>query len=65
MPKATVSKIGEKNRHDPLHVQLNKDEVVSKYGKVSKPGKRPKKGDSDEDVQQVHCQTRLVELYGQ
>lgn len=53
MPKTTAPKKGDKSRHDPLHVQLNQDEVISKYGKVSKPGKRQKKRNSDEEEQET------------
>ncbi|GJJ07694.1 hypothetical protein Clacol_001899 [Clathrus columnatus] len=52
MPKAIAPKAGEKSRHDPLHVQLRKDEIDSKFGKVSRPGKRTKKRGSDEDEAQ-------------
>ncbi|THH33809.1 hypothetical protein EUX98_g468 [Antrodiella citrinella] len=38
-----------KTRHDPLHVQLDEDELHAKYGRVSKPDKRRKsKSGSDE-----------------
>ena len=40
MPRAT--KATGKTRHDPLHVQLDEDELQQKYGRVSKPGKRVK-----------------------
>ncbi|PWN52078.1 Bystin-domain-containing protein [Violaceomyces palustris] len=45
-------------RHDPLHHQLKSDELVSRFGSVSAPGRRAKKskrehdhgdGDSDDD----------------
>lgn len=52
MPKAKGPKTAGKNRHDPLHAQLKEDEVFSKYGKVSRPGKRSKqkrKADEEED----------------
>ncbi|OCH95873.1 cell adhesion protein byn-1 [Obba rivulosa] len=40
MPRA--AKATGKTRHDPLHVQLDEDELQQKYGRVSKPGKRTK-----------------------
>jgi len=39
MPKAHKS---TKPRHDPLLAQINEDELVEKYGRVSQPGKRQK-----------------------
>ncbi|CCM04037.1 uncharacterized protein FIBRA_06195 [Fibroporia radiculosa] len=48
MPRA--SKTGSKQRHDPLHVQLNEDEINAKYGRISRPGKRSKsKGRVEDD----------------
>ncbi|EPT03099.1 hypothetical protein FOMPIDRAFT_1047090 [Fomitopsis schrenkii] len=47
MPRA-VKPTG-KTRHDPLHVQLGEDEVYTKYGRVSRPGKRRKSKDTEED----------------
>ncbi|KAI0069189.1 cell adhesion protein byn-1 [Artomyces pyxidatus] len=40
MPRA--QKPTGKSRHDPLHVEIGEDEVLAKYGDVSKPGKRKK-----------------------
>ncbi|KAK0568461.1 snoRNA-binding rRNA-processing protein [Tilletia horrida] len=34
-------------RHDPLHAQLRDDELISKYGTVSAPGRRPHKKSQD------------------
>ncbi|KAJ8698269.1 snoRNA-binding rRNA-processing protein, variant 2 [Pleurotus ostreatus] len=52
MPRALKS---GKPRHDPLHVQLDDDELLAKYGRVSQPGKRKKsrtqgKNDGEEDA---------------
>ncbi|KAF7978307.1 hypothetical protein HWV62_909 [Athelia sp. TMB] len=41
MPRAQQKPSG-KTRHDPLHVQLDEDEVQAKYGRLSQPGKRKK-----------------------
>jgi len=30
----------EKLRHDPLHVEINADEETTKYGNLSRPGRR-------------------------
>jgi essential nuclear protein 1 len=48
MPRAQKP---SKPRHDPLHVQLDEDEVNTKYGRISQPGKRKKskKADQGED----------------
>ncbi|KAJ3566958.1 hypothetical protein NP233_g6664 [Leucocoprinus birnbaumii] len=47
MPRA--QKPAQKPRHDPLHVQLNEDEVEAKYGRISQPGKRKKTHKADDD----------------
>ncbi|OBZ71992.1 Bystin [Grifola frondosa] len=47
MPRAPKST--GKTRHDPLHVQLDEDEVYAKYGRVSQPGKRKKSKAKDDD----------------
>lgn len=47
MPRAT--KPSGKTRHDPLHVQLDDDELHAKYGRVSQPGKRKKSKKSDRE----------------
>lgn len=39
MPRAHKS---PRPRHDPLLAQINEDELVEKYGRVSQPGKRTK-----------------------
>lgn len=64
MPKAPLRKSGTKARHDPLHVQLKEDENFSKYGKVSKPGKRTKKqsGSGDENEEVRHTNPNLKNL---
>lgn len=53
MPRAT--KPTGKSRHDPLHVQLDDDQIEAKYGKVSQPGKRKKskKSSGDEENGEV------------
>jgi len=54
MPKAVPHRKGSSTRHDPLHVQLKEDEVISKYGKISRPGKRARrKGGSDDENEEV------------
>ena len=47
MPKAP--KPNTKAKHDPLHVQLGEDEVYSKYGRISQPGRRRKSKAQDDD----------------
>lgn len=67
MPRA--QKPTGKSRHDPLHVQLDGDEVEAKYGRVSKPGKRRKShkaeaddGDDDEVILDPKTSRRIFEL---
>jgi essential nuclear protein 1 len=36
-----------KPRHDPLHKEIEQDDSLRKFGRVSKPGKR--RADEDED----------------
>jgi essential nuclear protein 1 len=47
MPR--TQKQTQKPRHDPLHVQLNEDEVEAKYGRISHPEKRKKSHKKDDD----------------
>lgn len=47
MPRA--AKPSGKTRHDPLHVQLEEDELHQKYGFVSRPDKRKKARKEDEN----------------
>lgn len=50
MPKASSTKKGQPARHAPFVAQLAEEDQVQKFGRVSKPGKRAKKGlDDDED----------------
>ncbi len=63
MPRA--QKPTGKSRHDPLHVQLDGDEVEAKYGRVSKPGKRRKSNkaeadDGDDDEVQHYLYLRCL-----
>lgn len=47
MPRAT--KASGKSRHDPLHVQLQEDELYGKYGNITRPGKRKKTNRKDDE----------------
>ena len=47
MPRAT--KPSGKSRRDPLHIQLDDDEIEAKYGRISHPGKRKKSKKSPGD----------------
>ena len=38
-----------KSKHDPLHVQIDKDEVYAKYGHISQPGRRRRSKTKDDD----------------
>ncbi|KAL0255766.1 hypothetical protein I308_100573 [Cryptococcus tetragattii IND107] len=38
-----------KPRHDPLHLELEGDEAIRKFGRVAKPGKRKAKKDEADD----------------
>ena len=57
MPRAVKS--GGKQRHDPLHVQLGQDEILAKYGTVSRPGKRKKALEEDDESGEVFCHTHI------
>lgn len=50
MPRTSKNAIG-KPRHDPLHVEIDADEQIKKYGNVTRPGKRKsnKKNDNEEE----------------
>lgn len=62
MPRA--AKASEKQRHDPLHVQLKQDEQLEKYGKPVLPGKRKKartqKTDEEEDEENGEVRVPLA-----
>lgn len=61
MPRTT--KPTGKTRHDPLYVQLKEDELQEKYGSVSRPGKRKKTRDeNDDEGGEVREMIILVEL---
>ena len=60
MPRAP--KADSNRRHDPLHVQLKADELHTKYGSVSKPGKRRKakaESEDEEEDEQVRVQNSI------
>lgn len=62
MPKAPSKKI--EARHAPLGAVLAEDELVQKFGRVSKPGKRVKnkgKGRAEED-EEVRWQASYLSL---
>ncbi|TFL00631.1 Bystin-domain-containing protein [Pterulicium gracile] len=46
MPRA--AKHSDKPRQTPLHVQLDEDQLVQKYGRISQPGKRRKSARTDQ-----------------
>ena len=59
MPR-TVSKKGAKERHDPLHVDMDADAHLAKYGRVSKPGKRSKaNAEENENVEVGQSHSRF------
>lgn len=43
-----------KQRHDPLHADVEQDDALRKYGRVTKPGKRKSKQE-DEDGENVRA----------
>ncbi|PFH52572.1 hypothetical protein AMATHDRAFT_139696 [Amanita thiersii Skay4041] len=62
MPRAQKSV--ERQRHDPLLVQLGNDELEAKYGRLSQPGRRKKsttKKDDDDDDGEVILDSRTSE----
>jgi len=40
MPKSVPKSADKKTRHQPLHVEIDQDNDMAKYGRVSQPGKR-------------------------
>ncbi|KAG1753159.1 Bystin-domain-containing protein [Suillus lakei] len=44
-----------KQRHDPLHAQIDVDEAQAKYGRVSQPGKRTKRQKSSGDEESTEA----------
>lgn len=50
MPKAT--KIS-KNRHDPLHVELEQDETIRKFGRSKSAKRKSEAGDNEDGVNDV------------
>lgn len=42
-----------KPRHDPLHVEIEADSTVQKFGRVSKPGRRKAREEDEEGVDGV------------
>lgn len=50
MPKATVK---TKQRHDPLHVELDADESVRRFGRAASGGKRKKRVEAEEEEESV------------
>lgn len=42
-----------KQRHDPLHVELEADDSLKKFGRVSKPGKRRARQEQEENEEVV------------
>ena len=40
MPKSVPKAADKKIRHQPLHVEIDQDNDMAKYGRVSHPGKR-------------------------
>ncbi|KAF7331751.1 hypothetical protein MKEN_00054900 [Mycena kentingensis (nom. inval.)] len=60
-----LRKSSGKSRHDPLLVQLADDDIQSRYGRLSQPGKRKKSKNSDEEDEVVLDQKsskRIFEL---
>ena len=61
MPRVTKS--SDKQRHDPLHVQLKQDEQFDKFGKSALVGKRKKKAQTHEDNEdEDNEEVRLLQL---
>lgn len=49
-----------KPRHDPLHLELEGDEAIRKFGRVAKPGKRKAKKDEADDDEPVSRDWKFV-----
>jgi essential nuclear protein 1 len=52
MPRTSKNAPG-KLRHDPLHVEIDADDQVKKYGNVSRPGKRKSTKRSEGNEEEV------------
>lgn len=52
MPRTSKNAPG-KLRHDPLHVELDADDQVKKYGNISRPGKRKSANKSENNEGEV------------
>jgi essential nuclear protein 1 len=52
MPR-TSKNVPGKLRHDPLHVELDADDQIKKYGNVSRPGKRKSAKKSENNEEEV------------
>lgn len=63
MPRAMKP---SKTRHDPLHVELEQDESLRRFGRVSNPGRqhgRASKDAADEEVSFPLSWLRLADQY--
>jgi essential nuclear protein 1 len=52
MPRHAKSGSG-KLRHDPLHVEIDADDQIKKYGNVSRPGKRKGSKNNETEAEEV------------
>jgi essential nuclear protein 1 len=52
MPAVKKSSSG-KSRHNPLLIELDKDEIEARYGRVSQPGRRKKSRKEGLDHEEV------------
>ena len=57
MPKSAAKPADKKNRHQPLHVEIDLDNDMAKYGRVSQPEKRrrSRKTEDEEREEEVRC----------
>jgi hypothetical protein len=56
MPKAAKS---TKQRHTPLHVELDADASVHRFGRVTAPGKRKQKREAEEEQDESVSQAEM------
>jgi len=62
MPKAT--KATKQQRHTPLHVELDADDSVRRFGRVTAPGKRKKREKEEEEEEAVSIACGLPGRWG-
>ena len=55
MPKSVPKSADKKIRHQPLHVEIDQDNDMVKYGRVSQPGKRHRSRKNEDEREDEVC----------